>query len=1370
MNNLTKFVSILLALINMGLFATSLYGQGNNNTISLAPNFWKQSGGINPLPSGPNQGFGQDYDGSPAEFTHASIQDENGDLLFFVVDGVVYDKEGYLIDVMESGFITNGLPTLATGNSEVLIVPNPFDCYQYYLFSASMYPSGNNFEPLYGILDLSLSNINYPNRNGAMIPLSSTESMQSLAAITPNYEQITGVTPINRGVLNMYYATTYDCCKENNLVFLSSTRGIIIYEITPNGIIYHSFLDYGFNDVFGRAGTSGQRGEMEAIVIDNEKIRVAAPFEYENFSVSETGVAIYFADLNLDGSLIPGTENHILLPKATAESIDPYINGIEFSPSGEILYVTHNTTSDPNYQWGIRYFDFNNQNQGLQNLIVPLGSSFVKSQIETNNEGKMIFVRPDRLVALNQPNTPDPNNWDLQFLPFQNNFTYQSTGTSPSWNTSNDGGEESFLISKQIKQRSYIDYFFEMGCADVFSDLNTYTGTWSPGLNNNPFQSVNGIVYLDFTLVIPAGADLTIEDMVFKFTPGNKLIVSRGSGFFKGANLTLNNTVLTINDKCDKNAMWAGVEVHGLPNSNQFPATSTPQGKISILNNSKIEHAYRGVSATRILNSTTYPFRPAGVDNTYTGGVIVGINSTFFNNQRDVEIGPYAAPNSQNNGSLFRTCEFVTNGLLNDENVTPNSHVFLSGVDGVRFRGNDMRNETPALYTWNTQGGGILSFNTRFLVDPNCAGVGLPCNSSNISFTPSSFHDLTYGVGVLNFNGNQTFRVDQSEFINNYFGILAFNSNFPRITRNNFEVLPSAAPNETFDTYGVFMSNCTGYTIEENFLTHFEDPLVNGPGNAYGIIIHNSGTASNEVYNNDFTELFVGLQAQRINGLFTGNDDEEIRRGLQFKCNNFFGNTYEADLAVTSGRIRRGQGTCFSTQFNPDESPAGNKFSSSQFTTYNDFGVSFNPTVDQEIDYAHHFNAPPFITEPELFTTQQINLNPCFDGLGNPLLYDANKSCPSRINDDNIIIGGGGVKVPFALKKLDSMQQIADDLLDNIDNGDTDALLNLIDNASNGDIKNGLLDASPYLSNEVILSYIASNPPNGNLKEVLLANSPLSDEVLDALEDVNLPKGVTKQVENAQTGTSDRDQLYEQLSFISNERDHFLNRSIGLILTDSTIVNPNDTVSKLLQNEKTRERREQFCDALICADKEQELETELSEFDSDYGGNNFTGVASIDNKVRQGEIDLSDSTNTSLIGLLESYATDSLDQTAAVRSEAMLEVMDRFFRFPIVEKLVFEAGGKSMIFNQDQEVLSDKSYLKVYPNPTNGTTITLELVESIENGTLVVYNAMGQIVTTKTYGEHTTVTMETSSLNTGVYFIEVQSNQQEVDRVKLIVN
>lgn len=261
-----------------------------------------------------------------------------------------------------------------------------------------------------------------------------------------------------------------------------------------------------------------------------------------------------------------------------------------------------------------------------------------------------------------------------------------------------------------------------------------------------------------------------------------------------------------------------------------------------------------------------------------------------------------------------------------------------------------------------------------------------------------------------------------------------------------------------------------------------------------------------------------------------------------------------------------------------------------------------------------------------------------------------------------------------------------------------------------------------------------------------------------------------KQINNAQTGVSDKEQLYDEISFLSTKRDLYLNRTIGLILTDSTIVNPNDTVSKILKNEKLRNRREQLCDALICADKEQELETELSEFDSDFSGNNFTSVATIDNKVRQREIDLSDSTNTSLIGLLESYATDSLDQTAAVRSEAMLEVMDRFFRFPVVEKLVFEAGGKSMSFNQDQEVLSEKSYLKVYPNPTNGTTITLELVESIENGTLVVYNAMGQIVTTKTYGDHTTFTMETSSLNSGVYFIEVQSNQQEVDRVKLIVN
>ncbi len=37
------------------------------------------------------------YHGNPAECVSNAMQDANGDLLFFIVDGMIYDKEGYTI-------------------------------------------------------------------------------------------------------------------------------------------------------------------------------------------------------------------------------------------------------------------------------------------------------------------------------------------------------------------------------------------------------------------------------------------------------------------------------------------------------------------------------------------------------------------------------------------------------------------------------------------------------------------------------------------------------------------------------------------------------------------------------------------------------------------------------------------------------------------------------------------------------------------------------------------------------------------------------------------------------------------------------------------------------------------------------------------------------------------------------------------------------------------------------------------------------------------------------------------------------------------------------------------------------------------------
>lgn len=1373
-----KYFNIKHVLYGLLLFGivmstpTILFSQGNNNTLTLAPSFWRQDGNVFGLPSFPNN-LNNTYHGEIAEATHASIQDELGNLRLFIIDWKIFDSQGYLIEEI----IPDGPSTPSTlidgnrayGNSEVLIVPNPFDCNQYYLFSAAHYGIGSSFEPVYAVVDLSLDNIYHPSRKGALTVLNiDQEIVEPLRGVTPGYNDLVLTTTVNRGITDMYYSAPKQAeCEEEQLVFLSHLNGILIYKITENGLVFHNSLSYLFNGIEGDIATSAQRGEMEVIELSNGNLRVASPFLYREVVLqTNKGTAIYYADLTSDGQLIAGTENHVLLPAPNLQ-ITPYINGLEFSPNGNILYINHNITDEFPYEWGNKYFDFSNPGAGATNIMLNLGQTFVKSQIETNANGDLIMVKNDRIASLADPNNPNPSNWNLSFEEFIN-FNYQSNGTSSLWDAASNGGEESYTISKQIKQRSYSDYIYEGGCAEAFNG-QSFSGTWSPGAGNNPFNSQTGEVYLDFTLVIPAGSNLTIQDMTFYFTPGNKFIVERGTGFAAGANVNIVRTKLTIDDLCFDDAMWGGVEVHGYQNENQFPMTNSKQGKFFMRDNSTIEHAYRGIAATRIINSTVYPFRPVSVDNNYVGGLVRATDSDFFNNQRDVEIQTYIPPNNVNNGAIFRRSNFVTDGLLKDTGVLPDVHILLIGVEGVRFRGINVHNITPEDYQFDQRGRGVIALTSRFSIEPDCLGFAA-CNETNPSFVPSTFTNLTFGVGAASFNSTRTFVVNRARFINNYYGITAYNIDNERITRNYFEVLPTATPNANVDSYGVYLGGCDGYIVEENFLTKYNDPAVSTIGNTYGIVVDNSGEEANEIYNNDFTELLVGLQGQRINGFETATspDGVEIIKGLEFRCNNFFGNIYEADMSVTSGRIRRQQGQCFAdADLAAEISPAGNKLSSNVFTTHNDFVVGID--VDQNIGYKHHANNGSFITQPVRFSTSHITNTQCANSDGTPRLYDPTKSCPSQLAPEGGIIGVPIDNFVTIRGKLDSMQMVINDLINNIDGGNKQELLDVILTGSNEDVLTALLSASPYLSDEVLLAYIASNPPSGHLMQIISANSPLSDEVLSALDEIKIPKGIQNQIDAEQFGTSERTILNEIINFESDKRHKYLNRSISLILADSTLINPADTVAKILKFEEGRTRKVQRCDALICAGQEAEFMQEANDFDNLYS-NNITQVALRDNDVRHYELDLTDTTNTDLIAFLEATESDLSDQRAAARARTMLDIIFRQFQPGIVEKLVLGVGGKSVLTDNDEASVMETAKVKLYPNPTNGDNVTLLFTEQLpENPTVIVYSLTGVEMSRTTFKTNEQLTLGVKDMNTGLYIISIESKGEVVDNLKLMI-
>lgn len=93
-----KYLKLTFALT--WLMCGSLWAQ--NTYWSLPPKYYEPVGdNIQSLPQ-PQQTFDpwEEYTGDTAQWAHAAYTDPNGELLFFVIDDKVYDKNGYVVDFL----------------------------------------------------------------------------------------------------------------------------------------------------------------------------------------------------------------------------------------------------------------------------------------------------------------------------------------------------------------------------------------------------------------------------------------------------------------------------------------------------------------------------------------------------------------------------------------------------------------------------------------------------------------------------------------------------------------------------------------------------------------------------------------------------------------------------------------------------------------------------------------------------------------------------------------------------------------------------------------------------------------------------------------------------------------------------------------------------------------------------------------------------------------------------------------------------------------------------------------------------------------------------------------------------------------------
>jgi hypothetical protein len=564
--------------------------------------------------------------------------------------------------------------------------------------------------------------------------------------------------------------------------------------------------------------------------------------------------------------------------------------------------------------------------------------------------------------------------------------------------------------------------------------------------------------FINQDIRIKNGATLTIKGNLY-FVPGSKLIVEQGG------RLIIDGGKLAAS--CED--FWSGIEVWG---SNGKMQNILNQGSISVINNGSICDAICGIRAVKLSGISAVPGT--------SGGVIWCENARFVNNKLAVKFYPfYFQGHGYNSG--FTNTHFELNEKYIGSNAPAEGLVNMSDMFGISFRGCIFENSNTMQTNIRARGYGIKTSNAGFSVDSRQNANTIPDTAS----IPCMFTGLTYGIHAGNYGALYPVTIQNSGFSNNYRAVYLSAVNLPRIHRNRFNLLRGSSADTTS---GLYLNACTGYSVQENT---FEGHYSGTNTCETGIVINNSGTAPNEIYNNTFTGLQNGILAQNQNRDGTGQN------GLVIKCNDFIPDL-KYDIAVTKNESGTSMGISKFQGINGTQTtdPAGNTFSYTHQNSESDYHNEC-----ENITYIYHAVANGAYVNPVNHTPIPV-VGPIPSQFSISYLKAA--SCPSKLDN-----GGGGIS------QLKMQQDNAEALI----SGYTGQMLSLKDGGNTQDLKddiaysippealalyNSLMAKSPYLSDTVLTEAIGKEDvlPSAMVTDILVANpqSAKSSEIIEALD------------------------------------------------------------------------------------------------------------------------------------------------------------------------------------------------------------------------------------------------------------------------------
>ena len=829
-------------------------------------------------------------------------------------------------------------------------------------------------------------------------------------------------------------------------------------------------------------------------------------------------------------------------------------------------------------------------------------------------------------------------------------------------------------------------------------------------------------------VVVDPGVTLTIkgtvqfaEDMRLVIKPNARVVVDGG----------------TLTNSCG--GMWEGVNVGGTGNQPQsiLPnGLSQYQGIIDLVNNATIQNAKNGISTSLIdLNGN--------INWSSFGGIIRAKDSKFINNRRDVEFMSYP---SFNNISYFYNCVFEVNQLLVN-GVIPSTRMSMWNIKNVYIKGCDFKYTAGNAYPVLSRGNGIYSIDAKFIVNDYCTNGTVPCLPNNT--IQSKFQNWDYGIESHNSNVFMSAYINHAKFINNNSGgALLSGMHYPVF--NNCEVEVGGE----YQAYGLYLDRCKYYKVQNNSFnntTNNQDDI--------GIFVRNSMEGAHQIYSNYFTNMTVG-----INSLDNNSGENNFIDGLKMNCNIFLSGKYDiaqmssGNIQPTVNYVQGFNGAVTNYVRNYYSAICGNE---NKWYINNDNSFP-SPNAGKQV-FHHSYTGEHYSPLPQPSCSDLLVQIYGYDG--KPDISD----CPLSMNKSlaEIKLEKSALKLEFANQKTyyDSI----------VDGGNTANLISSISSTLSSDsLKNLLLSYSPFLSDDVLIAYInrVQTTPSVDIKDVIIANSPVTNNVKLALENKNLSQTLIEQINSSQTGLSARFELEGQIILKNFEIQSLVSEEISNYLHDTSNVNAIDSILYLIKMEN---RPNSSCDLVKAnifkgdyIEADQILDTlELKPHLSDFCA--FQRMILELNDVSQKCYLLSsDSIKFSeMLNIAEDEQKEFQNHAQALLMQVFKYAYPELRLLPIDENSTrFSQATDSTWFESE-----DNNFIfQLFPNPaSDNVTLLFKSVENSKVASIYIHDVNGKLIETFRMGANTLQNFSTENLTNSLYFATLYVDGKAIKQQKLVL-